>query len=63
MLWRHIMAAFSKKIVGKVSQQLKSPSQSFGRFPKHYFVSTAENLKHLAPEGEFLWQPDRLTIS
>jgi hypothetical protein len=63
MLWRHIMAAFGKKIVGKVGQQLKSPSQSFRRFPKHNIVSTAKNFKHLAPDGEFLWQPDRLTIS
>lgn len=43
MLWRHILPAFSKKIVGKVRQQLKSPSQSFGWFPKHNFVATAEN--------------------
>jgi hypothetical protein len=57
------MAAFGKKIVGKVGQQLKSPSQSFRRFPKYNFIATAENFKHLAPDGEFLWQPDRLTIS
>jgi hypothetical protein len=63
MLGRHILPAFSKKIFGKVGQQLKSPSQSFGWFPKHNFVATAENFKHLAPDGEFLWQPDRLTIS
>jgi hypothetical protein len=63
MLWWHIMTAFSKKIVGKIGQQLKSPSQPFSRFSKHNFVATAENFKHFALDGEFLWQPDRLTIS
>jgi hypothetical protein len=29
MLWRHILPAFSKKIVRKVGQKLKRPSQSF----------------------------------
>jgi hypothetical protein len=55
MLRRHILPAFSKKIVGKVRQKLKSPSQSFGGFPKHNFVATTENFKHLALNGEFLW--------
>jgi hypothetical protein len=63
MLWRQILPAFSQKIVGKVGQKLKRLSQSFGWFPKHYFVATAKNFKYLAPDGEFLWQPDRLTIS
>jgi hypothetical protein len=55
MLWRQILSAFSQKIVGQVGQKLKRPSQSFGWFPKHYFVTTAKNFKHLAPDGEFLW--------
>jgi hypothetical protein len=33
LLWRQILSAFSKKIVGKVGQKLKRPSQSFGWFP------------------------------
>ena len=63
MLRRHVLAALSKKIVRKVGQKLKRPTQSFGWLPKHNFVTTAEYLKYLAPDGEFLWQPDRLTIS
>lgn len=31
--------------------------------PKHNFVPTAEDFKLLAPDGEFLWQPDGLAIS
>jgi hypothetical protein len=55
MLCRQILSAFSKKIVGKVGQKLKRPSQSFGWFPKHNFIATAKNFKHLAPDGELLW--------
>jgi hypothetical protein len=44
----------SKKILGKVGQQLKSSSQSFGWFTKPDFVATAEYFKHLAPDKEFL---------
>jgi hypothetical protein len=63
MQWRLILAAFKKKIPGKVGQRLKSPGQSFGWFTKPNFVAPAKYFKHLAPDGEFLWSPDALTVS
>ena len=63
MLWCRILPGFSKKIVGRIGQQLIRPRQSFGWFTKHDFIATSKDFKHLALDGEFLRQPDRLTIS
>ncbi len=63
MLRGRILAAFSKKIVGKFGQQFKSSSQSLAWFAKYNFFAAAENFQLFAPDGKFFGQPDRLAVS
>jgi hypothetical protein len=58
-----IMTAFSQEIVGKISQEFKSPGQPFGWLSENNFIATTKNFKHFAPYGKFFWQSYCLAVS